>query len=371
MRLTAAGWAVLGVGVAALGAARTMQIREVWMIAATLLMTLAVAAALVAMTPDRLELQRQVTPREVQVGTQAEIRLEVRHPGGRWSPTVTLDVGGEQHRVPPLAPSTSTSVNWPLTTSTRGVHHLPAVVVRRLDPLGLVQRVRTVCDPLEVVVAPRTLALDMPRAGAGMLGSLLLHRARQFGVGEFEGLRSYVEGDDLRLVHWKASARSVDLLVRQFSMEGARRCTVVLDTSTPRTADGFETAVAIAASLIEAGELAGLTPRLVTTGGLDLSGDDVVQQARIHLARVQPDRDPRPVERDPAEGLGLVIGITPSVDSDLWRDRQTFSDPMLVPIVITERPPVPRSGLCITSLDEFAVAWQSLIAATATPGVSS
>jgi uncharacterized protein (DUF58 family) len=370
MRLTRAGWAVLAVGVVALGTARTLQMREVWMIAATLLVTLAVAAAMVALTPDRLELQRQVTPRHVQVGTHAEIRLDVQHPGRRWSPTVTLDVGNARHRVPPLAPHTATSVTWPLATSARGVHHLPAVVVRRLDPLGLVQRARPVCNPLDVVVAPRTLALDMPRAGAGMLGSMLIHRARQFGVGEFEGLRSYVEGDDLRLVHWKASARSVDLLVRQFSMEGARRCTVVLDTSTPRTAEGFETAVAIAASLVEAAELAGLTPRLVTTGGLDLSGDDVGQQAYIHLALVQPDRDARPIERDPAEGLGLVIGITPSVDSDVWRDRQTFSDPLLVPLVITERPPVPRSGICASSLDEFAAAWQALVTATTNPGAS-
>lgn len=364
MRLTRAGWAVLAMGVVALGTARTLQMREVWMIAATLLITMAVAAAIVALTPDRLEFQRQVTPRDVQVGTHAEVRLSVSHPGQRWSPTVMLNIGNVQHRAPPMPPQTTISVNWPLNTSARGVQHLPSVVVQRLDPLGLVQRTRRVCGPLEVAVAPRTLALDMPKAGAGMLGSMLIHRARQFGVGEFEGLRSYVEGDDLRLVHWKASARSVDLLVRQFSMEGARRCTVVLDTSTPRTADGFETAVAIAASLVEAADLAGLTPRLVTTGGLDLSGDDVGQQARPHLAQLQPDRHSRPIERDPAEGLGLVIGITPSVDSAMWRDRQSFDDPMLVPVVVTERPPVPRSGICATSLDDFAQAWQALVAAT-------
>lgn len=362
MRLTRAGWAVSAMGVVALGTARTLQMREVWMIAATLLVTLAVAATIVVLTPDRLDFQREVTPPDVQVGSHAEILLAVSHLGRRWSPTVLLDDGNAQHRVPPMRPHTVTSVTWPLDTSARGVQHLPGVVARRLDPLGLVQRARPVCDALEVTVAPRTLALDMPKAGAGMLGSMLIHRARQFGVGEFEGLRSYVEGDDLRLVHWKASARSVDLLVRQFSMEGARRCTVVLDTSTPRTADGFETAVAIAASLVEAADLAGLTPRLVTTAGLDLSGDDVGQQARLHLARVQPDRDSRPIERDPAEGLGLVIGITPSVDSDMWRDRQTFSDPMLVPVVITERPPVPRSGICATSLDDFAEAWHALVA---------
>ena len=74
----------------------------------------------------------------------------------------------------------------------------------------------------------------MPELGDGILGRHLLAQSMRLGPGEFHSLREYVPGDEPRTIHWRASARSDELKVRQHSAEGLRRCTVVLDQQVPR-----------------------------------------------------------------------------------------------------------------------------------------
>ena len=80
----------------------------------------------------------------------------------------------------------------------------------------------------------------MPSLGQGVLGRHLLALAQRLGPGEFHSLRDYVDGDEPRTIHWRASARSETLKVRQHSVEGLRRCIVVLDQHVP-TATGTAT----------------------------------------------------------------------------------------------------------------------------------
>ena len=85
-----------------------------------------------------------------------------------------------------------------------------------------------------------------------------------------------------RSISWKASARSEDLLVKEFTVEGLRRCTVLLDSAARAYADraGFERAVTVAASIVNSADRAGLTTRFVSNGDIDLqntlSGGDAV-----------------------------------------------------------------------------------------------
>ncbi|MGB7818537.1 MAG: DUF58 domain-containing protein, partial [Ornithinibacter sp.] len=53
---------------------------------------------------------------------------------------------------------------------------------------------------------------------------------------EFDSLRDYVEGDDVRSIDWRATARRRDLVVRTWQPEQHRRIVIVLDTS--RTSAG-------------------------------------------------------------------------------------------------------------------------------------
>ena len=101
-------------------------------------------------------------------------------------------------------------------------------------------------------------------------------RARAASGTEFHALRDYIEGDDLRQVHWRASARSENLKVREVEPDGLRRCTVALDDTTGEySPEGFERAVSVAASAIASASRAGLQLRLVIGAVTDLRNTTV------------------------------------------------------------------------------------------------
>lgn len=367
MRLTRAGWAVLAVGIATLVVARTVQVAQLWIIGTSLVTAVAVAMAVVACRPARVTVRRTIEPAALHVGVAAHMVLEL-HGAHRRTPSTVLTLDARRFRIPPLTADCHHRVALDVATDRRGVRPLTPVTIRRADPLDLVHHVATVCPPQEMVVAPRTTALDMAQLGVGTVGAMLIQRARQFGVGDFEGVRHYVEGDDLRLVHWKASARSTDLLVKQFSLEGARRCTVVLDTTSPQRDDEFELAVSMATSLVLAASAADLSVRLATTGGLDLAPGTRLDAVIRALALTTPDGRCSLPRRDPAEGLGLVVCVTPDLTSDLWRQREHFSEPLMVTLAVTQRGGRGTGVVNATTLEQFAVQWNGLMGA---PGRSA
>ena len=361
MRVTRAGWAVLSVAGATLLAGRTVQVAQLWMIGAGLAASVLVAVGVVGLRPARLTVRRTIEPAEVQVGAAAHMVLDLTAAHERHSAASVVELDGARFRVPAVRKGTRHRVMVYLPTERRGVHALGPVMLRRSDALDLVQQRSQVAEAREVVIAPRTVHIEMARLGVGALGSLLLQRARQFGVGEFEGLRHYVEGDDLRLVHWKASARSSDLLVKQFSLEGARRCTVALDTTSHQTEAEFELAVSIAASLMRAAHHTDLAVRLVTTGGLDLPAGTPTTMVTRALALVATSSEVVLPRRDPSEGLGVVVCVTPDLSSDLWRRRDQLSDPLLVTLAVTQRSEHGTGVVDASSLDRFAQGWNAMV----------
>jgi uncharacterized protein (DUF58 family) len=188
--------------------------------------------------------------------------------------------------------------------------------------------------------------------------------ARRLGPGEFHGLREYVDGDEPRSIHWKASARSEQLLVKEHTTEGLRRCTVVLDSqsSTYREEDGFERAVTVAASLVHSADRAGLSTRFVTAGSIDLRGPEVAANTLRLLAGIEPSIDPLgSIDHEPGEGLGLLIVVTPTTSSPGGRAAHPVLDPTQTAVsVVTEE--TGRSVLDVPARteSEFVSAWQQL-----------
>ena len=357
MRLTRAGWAVLVVAAATLMVARTLQVAHIWMLGVGLLAAVLLAGLMVAALPTSLVVSRRIEPVDLQVGTPAHMVLDIAVTGGRRSPATVLELDGRRWHLPSMRAGSHDEVRLDVSTQRRGLVPLSPVWLHRNDPWDLVRRSRAVCPSRELVIAPRTVPLDMPRPGVGAVGTLLAQRARQFGVSEFEGLRHYVEGDDLRLVHWKASARSTELLVKEFSLEGARRCTVVLDTSTRQSVDEFELAVSTAASIALAAHRGDLALRLVTTGGVDLTPGTRPEAFLRALALVAPGTGFTLPRRDPSEGLGLVVCVTPDVTTDLWRARDQFTDPLLVNLAVVQRPGRGAGAIQAASLEQLTSTW--------------
>jgi uncharacterized protein (DUF58 family) len=179
----------------------------------------------------------------------------------------------------------TTTVRYEITPGRRGRRSFGGVSVRYASPLGLVARQERLELPADVDVYPdvhAARALELLRRQGrqdARLGSL---RVRG-GDTEFERLRPYQVGDEIRHVDWRSSARRDDLTVRQFQAESNQNVIFALDVGRSMRGDtGGLTAVdhALNAALLTAdvalrgGDKAGLmvfdeTPRrfVPPTGG--------------------------------------------------------------------------------------------------------
>jgi uncharacterized protein (DUF58 family) len=120
----------------------------------------------------------------------------------------------------------------------RGDRVTRLVVVRSVGPLGVAARQASVAAPGSVRVLPEFRSRKhLPGKLARLReleGRTALHIRGQ-GT-EFDSLRDYVDGDDVRSIDWRASARRRQVVVRTWRPERDRRVLLVLDTS--RTSAG-------------------------------------------------------------------------------------------------------------------------------------
>lgn len=115
----------------------------------------------------------------------------------------------------------------------RGLQRLGALRLRLESPLGLLQRQARLDDRQELAVVPplRGLRRTLRLAASERWQDLGVRRLRRRGAmtTDFESLRAYVTGDDVRLVDWKATARRGAPTVRQFQVERGQELVLLVD----------------------------------------------------------------------------------------------------------------------------------------------
>jgi len=363
----------VGAGIVSIVAARVFGILELFIIGAGFLSAAGVSLAIVWLRRPRLRAGRWIHPAVLVAGDVGRVDLRIEHLGSVRSSEFTLSEDVRRPRsafysarlpVGPMASGGFTSTGYQLMASGRGIVRLGPLVVENRDPLGMARARTQLLDVDEVFVAPRSYLLDMPQLGQGVLGAQLLALARRLGPGDFHGLREYVDGDEPRSIHWKASARSEVLLVKEHTTEGLRRCTIVLDSGaeTYHDEDGFERAVTAAASLVHSADRAGLSTRFVTAGGIDLRGPDVAANTLRMLAGIDPSTGSfGSIDHDPGEGLGLLIVISATRSSPTVRIAHSILDPTQTAVsVVTDD--IARSPLDVPARTEreFVSSWQVL-----------
>jgi uncharacterized protein (DUF58 family) len=211
-----------------------------------LLALLAVAVlvdAILAANPFRLEYSRPPDG-SVRLGESLTIGLAIHNTGRRrfrgyvrdaWPPSMRAEPAS--HAVD-LAAGQAIRVYTCLRPIRRGDQRSTAITARAIGPLGLAGRQKSRPVPGGVRVLPPFLSrkhlpsrLARLREIDGMLPTL----TRGQGT-EFDSLREYVVGDDVRSIDWRATARRSDVVVRTWRPERDRRVVIVLDTG--RTAAG-------------------------------------------------------------------------------------------------------------------------------------
>jgi len=369
---TRQGWIVVVCAAATGVMGRLFGVIELYFLSAALAIAAAGAFLAVLFRRPRVGVRRWVRPEVLTAGDVGRVDVVVRAKGIGWRPNFELieSVGTDRTArmaVTPMRAGAEKSAGYRVPTERRGVLTIGPLLAVRGDVLGLARSVSCVAGVDELLVAPRAFELRMPELGQGILGRHLLAQSVRLGPGEFHSLREYVPGDEPRTIHWRASARSDELKVRQHSAEGLRRCTVVLDQQVPpgdEHDEAFERAVVAAASLVHSADQAGLETRFATTAGVDLRGPTVSVHTMHHLARVMPDQlAPTGIERDPGEGLGLVFIITPTPASAAFATLGEMRDPTLTLLGVFTEETAGRPRLSVDAHTEaaFLDSWLGLV----------
>lgn len=371
---TRAGWLVAVSAVVAVAAGRIFGIVELFVIGAALGVAVVWSVVVVQLFRPRVRVTRWVHPSVLSVGDTGRVDLSIENRSAIASPKVTLtEPVGRQNSahltIASLPRRGEVHAGYRVPAPRRGIMTIGPTTIERRDLLGLATTSSLVAGPSDLVVGPRTFELAMPSLGHGVLGRHLLALSQRVGLGEFHSLRDYVNGDELRSIHWRASARSLDLKVRQNEAQGVRRCIVVLDRDAaayPEADDeneSFERAISIAASIALGADRAGLTTRFVTGGGVDLRGPEVAVHALHRLATIELGSGVDEIERDPGEGLGLAFIVTGSPSATLWRRPDRNIDPTLTRLGVFTHPgdtPIGRMMVDASSMHRFREQWVQL-----------
>ncbi|WP_157245775.1 DUF58 domain-containing protein [Nonomuraea typhae] len=283
--LTPLGWGTLAGSILLYTAGFLLGYTEPVILATGGLLALGAAMAWTAPKP-RLEVSRELTPLKVPREEAAVAVLNVRNLG-RWALNGVrahdrIDAADHTVDLPRLPRNGARMVSYSLPTSVRGEIPVGPLRLVRADPLGLTRRVRSYGAAATLLVRPRTVPLPVPPSGrAHHLEGPTSDNAPS-GTATFHTLREYVVGDDLRHVHWKSSARTGTLMVRQLIDASLPTTTVVLDTR-----DLTEPAVDAAASVAVAAARAGFPVRVLTGDGplAETKSDPELLLDRLALVR--------------------------------------------------------------------------------------
>ncbi|MDQ1674190.1 MAG: hypothetical protein QOC98_2752 [Frankiaceae bacterium] len=243
---------------------------------------------LLAASPRRVHAERQL-PVNGRLGEPLDTTLLLRNDGRRqlrgrvrdaWPPSAGLTpsttpvslASGERFRMAAT-----------LRPTRRGDRRARTLVVRALGPLGLAGRQRNLDVPGRVRVLPhfRSRAL-LPEKLSRLRQVEGLVSVRGAGRGtEFDSLREYVPGDDVRSIDWRATARRSAVAVRTYRPERDRRVVLVLDTGRtsagrvgdePRLDHALDAALLLSALAFRAGDR------------VDLIAHDAVPRAVVERA---------------------------------------------------------------------------------------
>jgi uncharacterized protein (DUF58 family) len=210
------------------------------------------------------------------------------------------------------------SVTTTLTPQRRGDVAAGPVTLRSLGPLGLAARQRTLRAPWTVRVLPPFLSRKhLPEKLAKLRELDGQHKSMIRGQGsEFDSLRPYVLGDDVRSIDWRSSARRADVLVRTWRPERDRRIVIVLDTGRgsagrvggiPRLDASMDAALLLAALAVRAGDRVDLiaADRRVRTRVVGAGRHEVLAAITNEMAVLESDL----IEPDIKLMAASVLGI--------------------------------------------------------------
>ena len=336
--LTTRGKSFLACAVTVLLAALVFGEKDLIRVAVLLGLLPLLAAWYVGRTRYKLACIRSLEPTRTPVGANARVVLRLQNLSALPTGTMLLEdrlpyaLGSRPRLVlERLGRRQASSVAYTVRADVRGRYEIGPLVVRLTDPFGLCELARAFPTVDRLTVTPTVVPLPSIRLTGEYTGTGD-SRARSVAVhGEDDAAtREYRDGDDLRRVHWRSTARVGELMVRREEQPWESRATLVLDVrKSAHRGEGptssFEWAVSavasIAAHLREAGYKLRLVTDAVDINATESEGDSAVLDhlAEVKLlARVDLGRVADRLRRRSDGGLLIaVMGLLTPADADL------------------------------------------------------
>ena len=246
-----------------------------------LLVILPLIAALAARRSRyRLSCSRRIDPPRVPAGQPASIAVRVENVTRLRTgvllaeDTAPYALGARPRFVlDEIEPGGHREFSYTLRSDTRGKYTIGPLRVRVADTFGLVEISRSFKTTSTLVVTPKIYALPRAAAASSWLGEGDGGMRTISATGEDDAApRAYQDGDGLRRVHWRSTARYGELMVRREEHQWRNSASVFLDTrrgahSGSGPAASFEYAVSAAASIGAHLTQEGFRARLITDAG--------------------------------------------------------------------------------------------------------
>ncbi|WP_219416600.1 DUF58 domain-containing protein [Pseudonocardia nigra] len=285
--LTTRGRCLLAGGLATAVCAVVLDERDLLRVGAFVALLPLLALVLAARARRTVRAGRSLSPARLPVGGDVTVELRLQGPpliGAIRLTDTAPDAAGPQASAPPrftvhrLSSRGGAALTYPLRPVLRGVHRVGPLTGTAADPLGLAEFERGLIPADRLLVLPRVVPLrGLPPslgAGEGTPGAALAHQ----GQGASDVLiRQYRQGDELRRVHWRSTARHDELMVRLEERPWRGGTTVLLDrrdcAHRGRGPDSsLEFAVSLVASVFSHLMAQGEALTLVTEDGAELTG---------------------------------------------------------------------------------------------------
>jgi len=226
--------------------------------------------------PAKVDIERHFGGRFA-VGAETEVRIEITNHTPRDIRLIVKDeyppqmkLAGAREANLNIEAQTSTALVYGLTPPKRGRFEFGLIAVRYLSRWRLTWRQERIGQPVAVKVYPNMRrAREAELKALGARSFVAARRKSQWrGEGrDFESLRDYVRGDEMRHISWTATARRGKLVTRQYQMERDQTILIALDAGRLMTArienetkldSAVHAALALMSAAARAGDNAGL-----------------------------------------------------------------------------------------------------------------
>ncbi len=278
---TARGWVVGAIGLTLCALGPAFGTAHLLQVGVALVVLPVLALAVVRAGRHDLRIARRLTPERARPGQPVTATLEIANEGKRASPLALLQDrlpegvdGNARLAVGGIEAGGGRAASLQLTARRRGRYELGPLELSYFDPFGLARRSVKADSKKSFIVHPVIRELSLP-PDAAETHSLAFSAFKQLsGISgeDFFTLREYVEGDDLRKVHWRSTAKRGKYMIKQEETPWHARATIVVDDRTEAHSgagerSSFERVVETAASFTHLYHRSGYAWRL--TGALE------------------------------------------------------------------------------------------------------